>query len=205
MRKFEGRHAARLKEGREAANEIVDVRYMRKHVVGGRKVCGAPLFDEASGEVPSEKRLNHLDALRSRGLGCARSWFDPVTGNAVHFEILQQIPVVGGDLANRGIGIKPEAGDHLRCVLPRMVEPRRRERAEVGVVSGEKRIAARIVEGLHEPARLADHQAQRQPNFRRLHLFGGQIGVGRRRDAQVEKFQLERRPAVATFQMRSPS
>src|ERR1700734_1178262 len=103
MRKFERRHAVRLKEGREAADEIVDVRHMRKYVVGGRKVHRAPLFDEASGEVPSEKRLDDLDALGSGGLGCARSRFDPVTGNTVRFEILQQIPVVGRDLANRGV------------------------------------------------------------------------------------------------------
>ena len=59
MRKFEGRDAARLEEGREAADEIVDVRHMRKHVVGGRKVCGAP----CSTRLPASSRPKNASTI----------------------------------------------------------------------------------------------------------------------------------------------
>ena len=83
--------------------------------------------------------------LRARRRGRARGRLDAEARDAARRDVLQQIAVVGGDLDHAGCRRpRPKRCDHRRRHSARHARASvRRERAEVGVVVGEQRVAAR--------------------------------------------------------------
>ena len=106
--------------------------------------------------------------------------------------------------ATRLCGVSAKRSMHRLHVGPAVREPRGRERAEVGVVVGEQRLAPGMVLGLHQPAGLADQQAQRIPGLGRAQGRCGQVGVRGRRAAEVEEGQRQRGAAMTTLQTATP-
>src|SRR6185436_10701024 len=153
----------------------------------------------------AEEALDDVEAERAR-CGCgARRGFDAEARDAGVANVAQQVAVVGGDLADEARRREREARPHRLDVGARMSEPRRRKRAEVGVVGAEQGLAAGVVLGLDEPAALADEQAQRIPDLGGAQRRLAQVGVRGRRAAEIEADAVEVGGAVAALHGASPA
>ena len=74
---------------------------MGEHIVGHQQIHGSTLLTKFTRKFYIQKVLNDLDAFLARGVGRAGSRLDAITADALIFDKLQKIAVVGSDLANR--------------------------------------------------------------------------------------------------------
>ena len=133
MRELKGGHALRLQQASKGLDEIVDVRHMGQHVVGRHQIGAFPLLHKTRGQIQIEEPLDRLDSLLTGRGRCASRGLHPQTGNAHSFEELQQIAVVGSDFDHMTARTEAQAFLHLRGIPVRMLQPGRRERAEIGI------------------------------------------------------------------------
>ena len=65
MRELEGCHAMRFKQNGESLREIVDIRHMRKHIVGGHQISLPALAGQPCRQANTEKLFNSFNAFLS--------------------------------------------------------------------------------------------------------------------------------------------
>ena len=205
VRELERRHAVGLEQRREAGDEVVDVGNVGQDVVGGDEVDLPARRRQLARELDAEEALDDLEAERTCRARGARRRLDAVARDAGLLHVAKKVAVVGRDLADQAGAAQAEALAHRLDIGLGMRQPRRRERAEVGVVVAEQGLAAGVVLGLHQPAALAHEQAQRIPELGRAQSRFGQVGVRRRRAAQVEADTVELGGAMAALQTAIPS
>ena len=159
VRELERGHTIRLQQDGESGDEVVDVRHMREHVVGGREVGGESLRHQFPRQLDAEEALDDLDAfLACRARGAGRR-FDAGAGDAALHHILQQVAVVGRDLDHVACGTETETFDHRLDITPRMRQPTAREAAEIGVLGVEQLVGLGEILGLRQPALFAYQHA----------------------------------------------
>src|SRR6266404_4576055 len=205
MREFERHRAAWLQCGFETAAKVVDIRHMRKDIVAGDQIGLPSLGRESLAQRFAKKLTQHREALRLGRPRSAGGRLDAETRDARRNEILQQVTVVRGNLDYHTLFVEPEPARDVACIALGMCEPTRRRAGEIGVVGVEHVLGAGEILGLHEPAAVADPQAQRKVSFRFRQVVARQIGVRRRREAEVEKPMLKRRGAMTTLHSVTPS
>ena len=111
-------------------------------------------------------------------------------------EVAEQVAVVAGDLHHPVLRPQPEALDHRLGVAPGVLDPARRDRREVGVVAEDLLRPGGLGE-LHQQAALADEDVERVEGLRCLEIPRLDVGVGQRREPQVDEGALERGAAEA--------
>ena len=205
VRKLERRHAAGLEQHGEAGNEVVDVGHVGQYVVCRDQIDLPALRNQLVRQANAEEALDDLDPLRARGGRGARRRLDAIARDAGALHELQQVTVVRGDLGHQAGWPQIEARAHRIDIGLAVGQPGGRERTEICVVIGEQLFAAGVVFGLHQPAFAAHQQAQREPGLGRTQSGFGQVGVGRRSAAQVQKGQPQFRGAVPALQIFTPS
>ena len=199
VRELERGHAVRFEHISKAGDEVVDVGHVGEHVVGRGEIGGAAFCGQPLPEFAAEECFPHFDALCSRHLRSAGGGLDAQTRNALGLHVLQQIAVVGRDLDHQRGRAELEAPGHRLDIALRMTQPALGVRAEVGIVAGEQVAVVRVVLRLHEPAGGAGEHAQRIPGLGRVELLGREVGIRRRRGAQVEERQGQVSVAVAAL------
>src|SRR5438105_6550119 len=82
VRELERRHAIRLQQSRETGDEVIDVRYVREHVVRDHQVSGLAGDGQSFGKVDAKELLDDVYASSTSG-GCgARRRLDTQAGDA---------------------------------------------------------------------------------------------------------------------------
>ncbi len=191
VRELERGNAIALEQGRETAQEIVDVRHMGQHIVGRHQVGRPALARKRLGSLLAEEHFADLQPLFARRLGRAAGGLNAQARDAALSHVLQQITIVGGDLYHPALRVQAKTFDHLRHIVAGMGQPGAGVGAEIGVVGIKQCIGAGVVLGLHQPALLAHRDLQRHPGLGRSQLLGTQVGVGRRRSAKVDQGQAQ--------------
>ena len=131
---LERRHAVRLEQARKARHEVIDVRHVRQHIVRNSEVRTPAGGDETPGHLLSEELLDDLNAFAAGRLRRAGGRLDPEARNAARHTVLKQVAVVRRDLDDPGVRPEAEALGHGGHITFRVLQPGRRERAEVGIV-----------------------------------------------------------------------
>ena len=134
MWNFDRQHPARFQNQIQPGDKIVDVGYMREHVVGDEQVRGLPLRCKRAGKRGAEKTVDSRDPFALRNGGDICRGLNPQHGDAALPDELQQIAVIARHLdhvARRG---QSESIDHCRDVAPRMFDPGIRKRREINVI-----------------------------------------------------------------------
>ena len=170
-----------------------------------------PMIRSARGPLaararPSSSPKNARRTGMPSCLGCrrrARCGFDSEAGNPGRDEIAQQVAVVAGDLDHEALRPKLQACRHRGDVVPRVPQEGRGDRREVGVVRREQLVGAGIVLRLDQPTSLAYQQPQRVAPLRAAKIGLAEIGIGRRREAEVEEAAPQRLAAMAAVHGRS--
>ncbi|MNZ53855.1 hypothetical protein D3C78_717430 [compost metagenome] len=205
MREFESGHAGRLEQRCETTEEIIDVRHMRDHVIGGHQV-GAPAFAvQLRGSFTTEEQLTNFQAFLPRGLRSAASGLDTQARDAATRHELQQITIVGSDFDHAAVGSQAETLDHFGDIALGMGQPGAGERTEISVLGVEQAVGAGVILGLHQPALLAHGDLQRYPLLGLLQAIGMHVGVGRWRGAKVDQRQAQRCGAPTAVHRRTPA
>ena len=110
--------------------------------------------------------------------------------------MLQEVPVVRGELDDEAVGAEREpVGDHVD-VAARVLDPRIRVGREVGVLR-EDLVRRDERRQLREPAARADPDVERIEGLHLLEPIGRQEAFAERRLPEVDHRQLERRLAEA--------
>ena len=194
--KLKGEHALGLQHVAEAGDERVQIGHVGQHVVGGHQVGAIAAGGEVlAGFCIEEHHVGaHADGagrLRRVGRG-----LDAEHRDVLGQEVLQQVAVVARHLDDEGFRPQSQAFGHRLGIAPRMLDPARRERGEVGVAGIEDRLGRHLMVGLHQEAAIADPGVQRED---RLvpggELLGRQVAVGQRLQAEVEEGARQRRTA----------
>ena len=97
---------------------------MCKHVVRDDHAGGETASGKAGGGCLTEKGDRRWDALANCHFGDVARGFYPQNRNAAALKILQQIPIVGGDLYNLRRRTEAEARHHHCRVIGGMTKPR---------------------------------------------------------------------------------
>src|SRR6266496_2103956 len=122
VRKLEGQHTLRRQQRRDTCNEVVQIRYLREHVVGDDEIRSTTIRNELCSNLTSEER----DKRRN-------STLDPKDWNVARDEVLEEITVIRGKLDHETLFRKVEAVRYELDVLPRVLDERVGIRREVGV------------------------------------------------------------------------
>ena len=204
VRKLKRGHALRLEQGRKPGAKVVDVGYVRQHVVGRHQVRLLALRCQFLGKRHAKELFNNGDALCFGSCRCACGGFYAVAGDGGLLHILQQVAVIGGNFNHHALGVQIEALLHSLHIGFGVRQPRGRKRAEIGIVVTEERLTTRVVFGLHQPAIAACQHLERVPGLGRIQRRTRQIGIGRRRTAQIQKRQGQFACAMATLHKCTP-
>ncbi len=170
----------------ESGREVVEVRHVRKDVVGGHQVGAAMLGHDRLGGIAAEKVDHCGDPPFHRHLGDVGGRLDAEAGNLRRDRVLQQVPIVAGYLKHEAGAAEVEPRDHRVHVPLGMLDPAVGVRAEVGVV-GKDRFAAHIFMELHQPALIADVGVQRVERLHRVQLVGAKKALAERAHAEVHE------------------
>ena len=161
VRELHRDHAARLQQHLHAADEVVEVRHVREHVVAEQQVGATPRARALAAVSRAEELDHRRDALLDRDLRRrsppARC---PSTGIAALDEVLQQVAVVARDLDDLAVAARARSARSSPRRSGGVLEPARRVRREVGVVGEDLLRRLELLE-LHQEALLADERAQR--------------------------------------------
>ena len=90
MRELEGRDPLGFQDSREPGDEIADLRDVRQHVVGGRKVGGMAFGRETLGGRAAEEIDDRIDAFRARRLGAFSGRLDAEARHATGPEMVEE-------------------------------------------------------------------------------------------------------------------
>jgi hypothetical protein len=196
VREFHRDHAARLESDLHAGDEIVDVGNVGEHVVAQQEIGLPARVAQFRRGLHAEETHVRRDPFRDRGLRDVRRGLDSQHRYSLLAEVLQQVTVVAGDFHDLARRAETEALGHRDGVGPGMLEPRIRVGGEIRVVA-EDAIRRLELGQLDQETSRADVGMQRIELLHRLQLAGGEVGIGKRRHAQVAEGLLERRIAEA--------
>ena len=205
MREFQSDGATGFERGLQPTGEVVDIGHMGVNIVAGDEV-GLPA---AGGELLPELFAKKFPQNGDAELFCRRrragGGLDTQAGDAGRDEVLEQVAIVGGDFDDEAVGAEREPLAHDFDVTSGMFEPGGGGGGEIGVVGAEQLVGARTVGGLHQPAVLAHKEPERIGDFGRPEIGRAQIGVRRRRVAEVEKDMAQRMAAMPAVHSANPS
>ena len=160
VRHLDRHHAVVGQQDLEAGDEVVEVRHVRHHVVGGDQVGALALVDEIASRLAAEESDERVDPEILRDLGDVGGGLDAERRDAALDDVLQQVAVVAGDLHHEAVPVEAEALDRHLDVAARVLDPGVRVRGEVGVLREDVLAGHELLE-LHEQAALADLRVQR--------------------------------------------
>src|SRR5205085_7231198 len=104
--------SVRLQQNLESFDKIVELRYLRQHVIPEDEVGGLSLCDQGSGQFGAKKSNRGWYALFN-GYGCDISrGLNSKHRNAFVHEVLQQISVVARHLDHEALLVEREARLH---------------------------------------------------------------------------------------------
>lgn len=89
------------------------------------------------------------------------------------------------------VGVQIKARHHVGHIMLAMRQPTAGKATEIGVFRTEQLVRLGKVFSLDQPAVLTYQHTKRKPFFRRTQGFRREIGVGRRRAAQIHQRQIE--------------
>ena len=168
---------------------------MREHVVSQQQI-GARVGCQQPCRAATEEFHRRGNAFRERDLRDVGGGLDSEHADPLGLEVLQQVPVVGGELDHMTVLPQAERVDHLLGIAAAVLEPAGRIRGEVGVV-GEDLLRGLELLQLHQEAAAADQRPQRVIGLHRPDALRWQVSVGKRRGAQVDEHLTERSAAEA--------
>lgn len=197
VRELQRYYAFGLEQRRQPSGEIVNVRHVGVDIVAGNQVRVAALRRKPARQRLAKELAKHRDAQRLGRISGAGGRLDAQAGHARIYKVAQQIAVIGGHLHHVAMRPQPEALGDLLGVGTRMRQPAARGAGKVGVIGTEQLVSLCVVLGLHQPALVAHLDPQRVVLFGAGEVCGCQVGIGRRRKAQVEKSAAQRGVAVA--------
>jgi hypothetical protein len=183
-------HAARLEQELHAADEIIDVRHVRQHVVAEQEIRPALLGGDRGRGLPAEELDGRRDALGDRGLRDVRCRLDAATRHAARDEVLQQIAVVARDLHDQRLRAELQPPDHRFDVAPGVLHPAVGVRREVGVV-GKDVVGCDVHLQLHQEAALAHPGVQRIEALHVIQLVRLNVRLTKRRHAEIDERVVE--------------
>ncbi|MGL1409618.1 hypothetical protein ACSTIX_24190, partial [Vibrio parahaemolyticus] len=88
------------------AHEIIDVRDMRQHVVGGDQVCSTMALAQPLAKCHAKKFLDDRNAPGTRGVSRAGGGLHAQSGDALLLHVLQEIPIIGGQFDHQGLRVQ---------------------------------------------------------------------------------------------------
>jgi hypothetical protein len=196
VRHLDRHHAVVGQQDLEAGDEVVEVRHVRHHVVGGDQVGALALGDEVAGRLAPEEADERLDSELLCHLGDVGGRLDAQRRDAALDDVPQQVAVVARDLHDQAVGAEAEALDRHLDVAARVLDPRvgvRREVRVLGedVVGGDERLE------LHQQAALADLRVERVERLHRVDALGWHVALAQRRHAEVDEGVAQRGCAEA--------
>jgi hypothetical protein len=121
---------------------------------------------------------------------------DPQHVEATRHKVLEQVPVVGGDLDDLAAGAESEALDDRVGVSPRVGDPAVGIRGKVCVLRKDLLRRHDLVE-LHQQALPANQRMQRVEPLGLAQPIRPDIGLAQRRHPEIDERVLEARPAEA--------
>jgi len=191
MRELERHGSRRLKQRADPGDERVQIRNLREHVVAQDEIGLAALQDELDRELAPEELDQRLDAPGRGRLSDIGRGLDAQRRDALLDEVLEQVAVVAPELDDEALGPEREpVGDHRDVVL-RVLEPRRGERREVGVL-GEDAIGSDVLVELHEEAVGAHPNVKRIERLHSVERVGRHVALAQRRHAQIHESSARR-------------
>ena len=124
VREFKRDHPALLQQRLGAADEIVEVRHVRQHVVAENEIGLAVRGFEFLGERYAKEIDRDRDAFALGDFGCVGRRLDAHdVGHAERREVLEQIAVIARDLDDEALVVQAAAlGDHL-AIAARVIDP----------------------------------------------------------------------------------
>ena len=155
VRHLDRHHALGRKQRLHAADEVVQIRHVRHHVVGDQQVRPAALGHQPGCQLAAEELHDRVDPSLLRHRGHVGGGLDAERRDAALDNVLQQIAVVAGELHHEAVGTQSEALDRHLHILARVVDPGVRVRREVRVL-GEDVLGGDELLELDQQAALAD-------------------------------------------------
>ena len=169
-------HALWLQYSADTGYETVDIRYLRQDIVGHDQVrthFPAGQLD-TSRLIPEPHLCGDADRLRNRRY-IARG-FEAEAGNAALNKVPQEVAVIAGQLKDKAPLPQPEALHRLMRERSGMLEPRRRIRGEISVLTKDL-IRSHELPNLGQPALGADLYMQRIKHLPRIDLLRCEEGL----------------------------
>lgn len=194
VRELEGDRTFVPQEDPRAGNEVVQVGDLGEHVVADDQ-AGAPLLGrQLPGGLPAEEGDESRHAAFLGGGGDICRGVDPQDLYARAHEVLEEIPVVRGNLDDEVGRAEIESVSNHLDVEPRVLDPGRRVGGEVRVlredlVGGDERLE------LNEVTALAGKDVQRIERLHPPKLVSAEIALAERRHPEVDNCQPKRRTA----------
>ena len=168
-------------------------------VPGGHGVVGHEHMivrgQEVAGGLTPEERHASGNAFALRDGRHIRGGLDSKRRNPTCDEVLEQIPVVAGQLDHLVIDPEAPPRDHLLGVGARVRDPAVRIRREIGVV-GKNRLGLHVFLKLHEKAVVTDEHMQRVERLHAVQLVGAQEAFTQGRHPEIHERMTERRVAM---------
>ena len=120
----------------QTADEVIDVRHVSENVVPEEEVSGPAIDHELFRGLRAEEFYDAGNLLLLPcDLGDVGRRLHPEDGDALGFEVLEQVTVVAGDFDNLARFIETEALCHHLAVASRVLHPTRRITREVEVIA----------------------------------------------------------------------
>ena len=148
VRELQRDHAFGLQKLRHPGREVVEIGYLRQHIVADDQVGALALGGQLRCELAPEEVDQRRDALVDGDLGDIGGRLDADHGHLQRREVLQQVAVVAGELHREAL--RPEAQplrDRLAVALG-VCDPAGRIGGEVGVFP-EDMLRAHVLFELH--------------------------------------------------------
>ncbi len=191
VRELDRDRSRRLEDFGHAGDEVVEIRHLGQHVVAEDEVGLDTVGCERCALLLAEERHVGGYADLDGGLGDVRCRLDAEARDAGLDEVLEEVAVVAGELDDHRVGAEAEPlGDHVDIVRG-VLQPRRGERREVGVLLEDLAGVDVLVE-LHEEALMAHPDVQRVEGLHRIQRVGGKEALTERRHSEVDDTVFER-------------
>src|SRR3954453_21301441 len=113
MLNFESCYSVLVEQHSNAGNEIIDIRYVCKHVVGRDQIGFPALGNELLCIRFAKELYTGIDASFSTGQRYTFAWFDTQTRNPLCNRILQQITIVRRNFDVPRVRIQAKSRNHF--------------------------------------------------------------------------------------------
>ncbi len=186
MRKLHRDDTAGGQQAFHAADEIVEIRHVRQHVISQQQVRKAVFARDGFRGCGAEETYGRRNPLLDRDLRDVCSRLDPEYRNAPRDEVLQQVAVVARDLHYPAVRTEPKPIAHLVDVAARVFDPARRIRREVCVV-GEDLVRRDEFLQLHQETRITHIRMQRIERLHLVQLVGRDVRLAQGRHPEIDE------------------